>query len=117
MSGLKATRVRVINALRNGSIAHEARDNDPMGERNYLRAELITTDEVIRLLGLCQGRDYEASPHHDTDMPCDVHIFKPRDGRDRWYIKVFFIGDLVVLAPGAPDAMFISVHPSVYNNP
>jgi hypothetical protein len=106
VKGFREARSTVINALRRGSFRHELRSL----EKNILRAGDISPIDVVDLLLLCRGDQYRATPHHQ--LPCDVSIFKPTHRGVLWYIKVYFLSDLIPLAEGEPDTMFISVHPS-----
>lgn len=104
--GFKETRQRAIQAIRNGKIQHEARDE--IEEKNLLLVGDVTTDQVISLLNACRGNQYSSSPHHLVPE-VEVHIFKPEAKLDSitekepWYIKVYFL---------EPDIWFISVHKS-----
>lgn len=124
-----AVRDLVIEALRNGLIAHEprlrSRTSDPnkSNERNYLLEGTINVSYVITLLEACRQGFYHSEPHRDRRIPCNVHIFLPMHQNVRWYIKVYFLADLPAdpdlppLESGPQAVMFISVHPSDHDGP
>lgn len=104
--GFKEVRSRAIQAIRDGGIQHESRDE--IEEKNLLVVGDVTSDQVIHLLNSCRGTQYSSSPHHMVPG-VDVHVFKPEAKADStaekefWYIKLYFLD---------PDIWFISVHKS-----
>lgn len=109
--GFREVRRRVIQALKEGRIQHEARGN--VDEKNLLLVGDITTEQVIHLLTPCKGTEYSTSPHHLLPE-IKVHIFKPQASlyvgwkKEGWYVKLYFL---------EPDVWFISVHRSMGAKP
>lgn len=98
--GFKEVRAQMIDALRSERVRHERRAGG--AEKNLLHAEEVTGEFVIHLLLRCSGYQYEASSHHRIpDLVC--HVFTPELRGERWYVKVYLLGE---------SAVFISVHPS-----
>ncbi len=96
----KEARSRIIAALEAGTFSHEARD--AQRERNLLAVGDVSVVFVVELLKRASGADYRESPHH-WDTKTLVHVFLCRHGTERWYVKVYFMGE---------EARFISVHRS-----
>ena len=92
-----------IAALEDGRFQHEER---PQAEgKNLLASGGVSVAEVVSLLRRCRGDQHNVTPHHyDPDQP--VHVFKPKRGQERWYIKSY------LLECDGVEAVFISVHPS-----
>ena len=96
--GFREARARLIQALETGWFDFE---HDQVREgKNLLQSGEVTIEFVIALLKSCSGREHATSPHHFVPgVAC--HIFTPRAGRVRWYIKCYFV---------APHTILISVH-------
>jgi hypothetical protein len=104
-------RRRIIQALREGSYQHEARD--VVEGKNLLATGDVTSAEVAELLQRCRGDQHESQPHHFDDQVL-VHFFKPTRQGEQWYIKAYLIGDPDDEDDDPRVAVFISVHKSVY---
>jgi len=91
--GFKEVRRAVIKARREGRFQHEERSNT--GE--------ISAAFVVTLLKRCKGDQHQTSTHHFDESQI-VHIFKPFDGLNYWYIKCYLIEVHGI------EAIFISVH-------
>ena len=98
---LRAARAALIRALEDGAFQHEARD--VLSEKNLLAVGEVTEADVIRMLRRTRGEQYSSSPH-DWDPQTLVHVFKPEAGKQKWYVKAYF------LDPPDRCAVFISVH-------
>ncbi len=104
--GFKEIRCQAIQAIREGRIQHEARDE--IEEKNLLLVGDLTIEQVIYLLNACRGMQYSFFPHHMVSN-VNVHIFKPEakidstSEKESWYIKLYFL---------EPEIWFISVHRS-----
>jgi hypothetical protein len=96
--GFKEARATFIEALREGRVESEPRE--AQSEKNLLAIGEVSLDEVAHLIAQCRGHEYSTSPHH-LDREITVHVFKPRRGDERWYIKGYIL---------EPNAVFISVH-------
>jgi len=104
--GFKEVIRRVVAALRDGRIRHDA--IGVAKGKNLLAIGEITTDEVILLLQRCRGDQYSTSPHHfDSETP--VHVCEPVYHREQWYIKFYFLRE-----EDDDLTLFMSVHKSVY---
>ena len=90
---------KAIDCIKKGSVRHVARDIS----KNMFAAGEFTPDEMVSIIGSCQGDCYTAGKHHFLDA--EVHILKPKGKYDGLYIKFFFV---------ELDIMFISVHDSDY---
>ena len=101
--GFDAARKTVIRALSEGAFLHEARD--ALSEKNLLAVGDVTAQEIITLLHRTRGDEYTSSPH-DWDPETVVHVFRPLVGKERWYVKVYFLEEPI------STAVFISVHRS-----
>ncbi len=99
--GFRQAKAALIKALESGDFEHEQRD--VLGEKNLLAIGDVDEDFVIGLLHRARGDQYSESPH-DWDDQVTVHVFKPLLGRERWYVKAYFLES----SPGR--AVFISVH-------
>lgn len=86
---------RVIKALEDGTYQHAARTC--IKDKNALLTGDISPEQLIAIIGRCNGRHHKSSEHHEF-AGFQVHILK----RDGWYIKFYFVD---------PDTVFISVHP------
>lgn len=105
--GFLAARTRVIAALKDGRVQHDARD--ALAEKNLLAVGAVTPAEVISVLERCRGGDHTASPHHASalaDRGVKVHVFETAQSGECWYIKAYFLS----AAPPDDNAIFISVH-------
>ncbi len=96
--GFLDARRRVIDCLRNQAFDHEPRRD--INQKNLLHTGQVTSDEVVKMVVYCNGKDHSVSPH-DLDRSVDVHTLKPKGKFDGWYIKFFFVPN---------GTMFISVH-------
>lgn len=92
--GWSTVKPKVIQALKNGTFQHEARNE--IDTKNLLQMGAVTADDVIQVLKRAKGNEHRISPHH-RDPGIDVHIVKHQG----WYIKFYFVD---------PDTIFISVH-------
>jgi len=99
--GFKEVRRAVIKALLEGRFQHEERSN--YHERNYLLTGEISAAFVVTLLKRCRGDQHQTSTHHFDESQI-IHIFKPFDGLNYWYIKCYLIEVHGI------EAIFISVH-------
>lgn len=103
MAGFKEARGKLIQALRDGTYQHYPRTDE---EANQLMLGNVSDEQVVNMLRVCRGSQYNEEPWHDDDS-LNVHIFKPEIGSDtsrvQWYIKAV-IKD--------PDTIIISVHKS-----
>ena len=98
---LRDARSRLIAALREGRVEHEARE--VLEEKNLLAIGEVDVETVIRLLQRTRGEQYTETPHHWA-AEVRVHVFTPVVDGERWYIKAYF------LASSGGNATFISVH-------
>jgi hypothetical protein len=99
--GLNDVREKAIQCLKDGKAQHDNRS----GDKNLLKTDAVTSEEVITMLRRTSGRQYEVSQHHFIES-VEVHIFKPIVRGVKWYIKLYFI---------EPSCWFISVH--ISDNP
>ena len=101
--GFRKAKAAIVEALRQGTFEHEARD--ALSEKNLLAVGGVDENEVVRLVLRTRSHEYGESLHH-WDRSVIVHTFKPTDREERWYIKVYFIET----DRDERKAMFISVH-------
>ena len=98
--GLRGIRAEIIDKLKTGKIQHEPDRSGNIDEKNLLLVGKTTVEEVVDLINITKGFQYELSKHHWLPS-IDVHIFKPVKKGASWYIKCYLI---------EPDVIFISVH-------
>ncbi|HSG07355.1 MAG TPA: hypothetical protein VLA36_03290 [Longimicrobiales bacterium] len=91
----------MIRALVDGNYQHEARG--ALSEKNLLAIGDVDEADVIRLVRRTRGDQYSTTPH-DWDRTTMVHLFRPVLGRQRWYVKVYFLDQ------PSDTAVFVSVH-------
>ncbi len=92
--GFKEAKKKLIECLENGNIRHEERCSIDI--KNLYAIGEITTEEVINIVKIARGNNYESSPHH-YDRSIEVHIIRI----NTWYIKWYF---------SEPNTIFISIH-------
>lgn len=97
----RQAKAALIKALESGDFEHEQRD--VLAEKNLLAIGQVDEQFVMTLLNRARGDEYSESPH-DWDQDVTVHVFKPLLGRERWYVKAYFLES----SPGR--AVFVSVH-------
>lgn len=101
--GFSDVKRRAIALIREGEFEYDPLTLVVPG-RNLLADGEIDEARVVALLSRCRGPQYECGRHHQ-DNSIDVHIFKPMEGPQQWYVKLYFLetddGGLV---------MFMSVH-------
>lgn len=96
--GFDAIKKLIIHKIRLRQVQHEPRKDSY--KKNLYAHGLVSDEEVIALISICRGNDYQVAPLH-SDRTIDVHFFRPVKTGVRWYIKVYLV---------EPDAWFISVH-------
>jgi hypothetical protein len=99
--GFNEARRETVQALRDGRFQHEERAQ--AGGKNLLASGEVSVDDVVALLLRCRGNQHQTGLHH-FDRTQVVHIFRPVDGPDRWYIKSYLVEQDGI------TAVFISVH-------
>jgi hypothetical protein len=99
--GFKETRRATIRALLDGRFQHEERAQSE--GKNLLATGEVSVEEVVALLMCCRGNQHETDVHH-FDRSQTIDIFKPVQGRTKWYIKSYLIEENGI------TAFFISVH-------
>ena len=98
--GLTEARRRAIACIKAGSVQAENRSD--LKEKNLLKTGVVSAVDVIALLKLARGSQYESFPHKD-DSAVMVHLFRPQRRGEQWYIKLYFLES---------NCCFISVHKS-----
>lgn len=72
--GFKEARKRAVAALEENRFGFEKREAEEV--KNLLSAGKVTPEQVVKLLGCCNGRQHDESPH-DAVPEIPVHVFKP----------------------------------------
>jgi hypothetical protein len=99
--GFNEVRRETVQALRDGRFQHEERAQ--AAGKNLLASGEVSVEDVVALLLRCRGNQHRTDLHH-FDRTQVVHIFRPVDGQDRWYIKSYLVEQEGI------TAVFISVH-------
>ena len=98
--GFKDVKRQALVCLNNGFVQH-AMDRGGIDVKNLLAMGEISVEEVIDLVQVTRGTQYESggAVHGNSDF--EMHIMKPVKERQQWYLKFYFI---------EPDIIFMSVH-------
>lgn len=96
--GFKQAKRDAIQCLEQGNVRNEERNS--IDTKNLFATSEVSISEMINILKLARGNQYESTPHH-YDSNIMVHIITTTYSVLSWYIKWYFI---------EPDCIFISVH-------
>jgi len=104
--GERGIRSRVIKALRQGKVQHEAIDGG-VNEDDLLQSGQVSAEEVIDFLKLTRGMEHEEMIH--PKMPhVRMNIFRSNIEAGGlnfdWYVKCYCLSEIV------KEVWFVSVH-------